>query len=510
VCGIGFLIDTRIASEKNTIFCRGRAFPIGKERRPELKGKIVSATGMLSRLLVVSLFLVMSLSPRDVSGAGLKEQVFEATLSNGLKVILLENHKAPLVSFQVWYRVGSRDEAWGRTGISHLIEHLMFKGTEKLSADRFTGAIEENGGDYNAFTSQDFTAYFENIRADRIGILLELEADRMQNLLFREEGFRTERMVVMEERRLRTDDSPQAYLLEQLEATAFQAQPYHWPTVGWMEDLTRITLEDVKSYYITHYTPSNAFLVVVGDFKKEELYPGIERVFGTIPKGPMIDRLRYQDPPQTGERRIIVKKEAQLPAVIMGYHVPNLRDPDSYVLEVIETVLSGGKSSRFYERLVRKERLVISTDSQNPLASMDSDLFLISAEPLPGKERAEVEKVLDEEMERLRKEPVGEHELEKAKNQLESAFIFGQDSLFSRGMLLASYEIALDWKEVDKYVPSIRKVSAEDIQRVANRYLIPENRTVGILIPLPTKKGKPAPEGALIKEKIIRNSGENT
>ena len=438
------------------------------------------------------------------SEAGLKDQVFETVLSNGLKVILLENHKAPLVTFHVWYRVGSRNEAWGKTGLSHMLEHMMFKGTKKIGPEEFSRIIQENGGNYNAFTSHDYTAYFENLSADRVQVAIDLEADRMQNLLLREEDFRTERMVVMEERRLRTEDNPQAVLIEQIMATAFEIHPYHWPIIGWMEDIARFTLEDLKAYYKTYYNPINAFLVVVGDFKKEELLPKIEKAFGSYPKGVAPIQDRDKDPAQIGERRIFVKKEAQLPFLVMGYHVPNLREQDSYVLEVIATILSGGKSSRLYQSLVREKRLVLSADADHSLISRDPNLFTLSADLLPGKEVAEVEKAFDQEIERLQKEPVGEQELEKAKNQIEASFIFGQDSIFNQAMLLAHHEIALSWKAIDDYIPSIRKVTPEDIQRVAKKYLIQDNRTVGILIPLPPKEGKPLPTEPSVKERMIR------
>ena len=434
----------------------------------------------------------------------MKENVFETVLPNGLKVIFLENHKAPLVTFQVWYRVGSRNEPWGKTGLSHMLEHMMFKGTERVGPEEFSRTIQENGGNDNAFTSYDYTAYFENLNADRVQVAIDLESDRMQNLLLREHDFQTERMVVMEERRLRTEDNPQAVLIEQVMATAFQIQPYRWPIIGWMEDIARFTLEDLKTYYKTYYNPVNTFLVVVGDFKKEELLPRIEKAFGSYPKGVAPTQDKDKDAPQIGERRIFVKKEAQLPFLVMGYHVPNFREPDSYVLEIIATILSGGKSSRLYQSLVREKRLVLSADADHSLISLDPSLFTLSADLLPGKEVAQVEKAIDQEVERLQKELVGQQELEKAKNQLEASFIYAQDSLFYQAMLLARHEIAVSWRTIDDYLPSIRKVSPEDIQRVAKKYLTPDNRTVGILIPLPPKEGKPAPAGGLIKEHVVR------
>ena len=448
--------------------------------------------------------LLSSFSSVTVSEAGLRENVFEKILSNGLKVILLENHKAPVITSQVWYRVGSRNEKWGKTGLSHMLEHMMFKGTEKISGSEFSRIIKENGGKDNAFTSQDFTAYFENLSKDRAQVSLDLESDRMQNLVLQEKDFHTERMVVMEERRLRTEDNPQAYLLEQVRVTAFQLQPYHWPTIGWMEDIERFTLEDLKAYYRSYYNPANAFLVVVGDFKREDLLPMIEKAFGAEVKGIVPNQEKYIDPPQSGERRVLLKREAQLPFLIMGFHVPNLRKPDSYVLEVIAALLSGGKSSRFYNSLIREKRLVLDAEADNPLLSQDPDLFLISAEVLPGKETTEVEKALDRELERLRREPAGERELEKAKNQLEAAFIMGRDSLFFQAMLLARYEIALDWRRIDDYLPSIRKITPKDIARVAKEYLIPDNRTLGILMPIPPKGGKALSSEFSIKTRIVR------
>lgn len=465
----------------------------------KLSQKAKSMGRMIFPLLLLFFFLFIPFSE-----AGLREQVLEKVLPNGLKVILLENHKAPLVTFQIWYRVGSRNEAWGKTGLSHMLEHMMFKGTEKIGPEEFSRIIQENGGNDNAFTSRDYTAYFENLSSDRIQVAIDLESDRMQNLLLREEDFQTERMVVMEERRLRTEDNPSAYLSEQLEATAFQIHPYHWPIIGWMEDIARFTLEGLKAYYQTYYNPANAFLVVVGDFKKEDLLPKIEKAFGSIPKGVPPNQERDRDPPQTGERRIFVKKEAQLPSLVMGYHVPNLRERDSYVLEVIATILSGGKSSRLYQSLVREKRLVLDADADHSLLSRDPSLFYLSADLLPGKEVSEVEKALEQEVERLKREPMGERELEKVKNQLEAFFVFGQDSIFNQAMLLARHEIALNWRAIDDYIPSIRKVTQEDIQRVAKQYLIPDNRTVGILIPLPPKEEKVAPSGSSVKERIVR------
>lgn len=461
-------------------------------------------TGRTTKWRIVCSFLLLSFFLTSPAEARLKERVFEKVLPNGLKVILLENHKAPVVTFQVWYRVGSRNEEHGKTGLSHLLEHMMFKGTERVGPEEFSRIIQENGGRFNAFTSYDFTAYFENLSADRIHVALDLESDRMENLVLQEEDFDTERKVVMEERRLRTEDNPKAYLTEQLAATAFHHHPYGWPIIGWMEDLARLELKDVKAYYKTYYNPVNAFVVAVGDFKTEDLLPRIESTFGSIPKGAAPNQERPIEPPQTGERRIIVKREAQLPYVILAFRVPNFRKHDSYVLEVIATILSRGRSSRFYQRLVREKHLAFSTEADHSLLSRDPGLFLIAVEPLPGRGTEEVEKALDEELVRLREDLVDEQELEKAKNQLEASNTFGQDSLFYQAMLLAQYEIVDSWRRIDDYLPSIRRVSSEDVRRVVRRYLTPDNRTVGILMPLPYKEGKPTPEEFSIKRKMVR------
>jgi zinc protease len=459
------------------------------------------------RTVVARMFIVLTISwlwSVPYSWAGISEGVHEKILPNGLKVLLMENHKAPVVTFQIWYRVGSRNEAWGKTGLSHMLEHMMFKGTEKRGPEEFSRIIQENGGNDNAFTSNDYTAYFTNISAERIRIPMELESDRMSALKLRNEDFQTERMVVMEERRLRTEDNPQAFLMEQIEATAFQIQPYHWPVIGWMEDIKSFTIEDLKLHHSIYYSPANAFLVVVGDFKKEELLPLIEKAFGGIPGGRAPDQKRGREEPQVGERRVFVKKEAQLPSIVMGYHVPNLNEPDGYTLEVMEGILSTGISSRLHQKLVREKRLCLAVDADYSLVSRDPGLFYLSAELLPGKEVTEVEKALNDEIERLQKELVQPEELQKAKNQLEASFIYGQDSLFYQAMLLAQHEIVSGWKKIDDYIPSILKVSSADVMRVAKQYLVKDNRTVGVLVPVPPGEGKASSPGLPGKERLTR------
>jgi zinc protease len=460
----------------------------------------------LRRFFLFSLLVLASVSISAVGDPAqlMNLQVEEFTLQNGMMFLVVERHAMPQVACRLAVRAGSALEAQGKTGIAHMLEHMMFKGTHKVSPEEFSRIIQEHGGNDNAFTSRDSTAYFENLSADNVHIPIELESDRMQNLVLREGDFSTERMVVMEERRLRTEDNPQEYLVEQMDATAFQIHPYHWPVVGWMEDIRRFTLEDLRAYYKTYYNTVNAFIVAAGDIKVEELLPAIERAFGSIPKGKAPEQDKGSEEPQKGERRIFVKREAQLPSIVIGYHIPNLLNHDGYVLEVIEAILSGGKSSRLHKKLVYEKELVLAIDAENSLLSRDPGLFYLSAELLPGKEVAEVEKALDEEIERIQNEEVSERELEKVKNQLEASFVYGQDSLFLQAMLIAQYEIAFNWRAIDNYLPSIRKVTPQDIVRVAKQYLIPDNRTIGILEPLAQRKGRPIPQGVSVPGRMVR------
>ncbi|MGB3222391.1 MAG: pitrilysin family protein [Desulforhopalus sp.] len=439
---------------------------------------------------------------RPAIGAEIFDNVTKIRLDNGLNVILMENHISPVVTFQIWYHAGSRKDTWGKTGLAHVFEHMMFKGTKKYSGEDFTRLIQSQGGNFNAFTSYDFAGYFENMMADRIDIAMKLEADRMQYLVLRPEDFQTEVKVVMEERRMRVEDNPQAYLSEQTQAIAFQAQPYHWPIIGWMDDLKRLKIEDMQRHYDLYYRPTNGFIVVVGDFQTDDMIEKIRKLFGNIPSKEQPPLIKYHDPPQRGERRVNVHTYAELPYIMIGYHVPNLKNnpDDAYVLEVIASILSAGKSSRLYKNLILEEQLALSATAYNSLLSVDPDLFSLAAEPLPDVKPDRLEDALIYQLERLKTEPVPERQLQKAKNQLETSFIYSQDSAFYQGMLLARYEIATRWEDIRNYVPAIRKVNAEMIQRVARKYFVKENSTVGILYPKERSQEK--------GEEVTYNSGE--
>jgi zinc protease len=413
--------------------------------------------------------------------------VTEKVLPNGLKVLLKEEHKAPVVTFQIWYKVGSRNEKLGTTGMSHLLEHMMFKGTKNNGPKTFSQTVQRNGGNDNAFTSRDYTAYFENFASDRIGISLDLESDRMQNLLVEPKEFLSEREVVKEERRMRTEDDPVNLMVEQMMSVAFSAHPYQWPVIGWMEDINSITRDDLYNHYRTYYAPNNATIVVVGDFDTKTLLPMIEKYFGAIPKGPAVNKVSAVEPKHLGERRVIVKKQAELPAVFAGYNVPTLKHPDSYALEVLQGVLSSGKSSRLYKSLVYEKQLALYAGGDYDNISADPNLFSVYAGVMPGKTTEEVEKALYAEIDKLKSEPITDEELQKAKNQIEASFIMGQDSIFYRAMLLGQFETVANWKLLETYVENIRAVTKKDVMRVTQEYFNEDNRTVGILIPVKEK-----------------------
>ncbi len=432
----------------------------------------------------------LSLSPHLLLAEEKNWQVTQETLPNGLQVVMLEDHRAPVVTLQVWYKVGSRNERTGITGISHLLEHIMFRGTPKYGQGEFSRLVQDKGGSHNAFTSDDQTVYFENIASSHLDLLLELEADRMANLTLDEASFSAERKIVMEERRLRTADEPAADLYEQVSAAAYTAHPYGWPVVGWMSDLENMTLVDVKAYRQLFYAPSNAILVVAGDISPETLLPKIKATFGAIPAGKPTPKVTSEEPPQRGERRVTLKRPASLPLYVAAYHVPNLKSEDSFPLALLSVVLAGGRSSRLQSSLVERKALALGADASYDQSSQDPSLFTLSMRLAPGKRVQDAERALYQEVELLKRKRVSPKELNRAKNLVESSFVYGQDSLFYRAMQLGEYASLGNWALIHKFIPGIRAVSAADLQRVAKTYLGEDNRTVGILIP----EGKPIRE----------------
>ena len=442
----------------------------------------------MRRAIATAWTVLLIILAQGLAGAQITTRVMESVLENGLKVLLLEEHKAPVVTVHVWYRVGARNEQPGTTGLSHFLEHMMFKGTSKLGAGQFSKAVQKNGGRDNAFTSDDYTGYFETFASDRFELALGLEADRMRGLLLDPKEVESEKKVVMEERRLRTEDDPVSALREAMGAVAFGVHPYRQPVIGWMSDIAALTREDLVHHYNTYYVPNNAVLIVVGDFKSDEVLPKVQRLLGSIARSPEPPRVRAVEPEQRGERRLVLKKEAELPFVFMGYHVPDLKHPDNFALEVLAYILSGGKSARIYKSLVYEKQLALFAGGGYDRESIDPNLFPLYASVMPGKTPEEVERALTAEIERVKSDPVPDRELEKAKNQIEAGFLLGQDSVFNLARQLAEYEIVAGWRAWEAYLPGIRAVKAEDLQRVAKAYLTPDNRTVAVLVPTKTQK----------------------
>jgi len=286
----------------------------------------------------------------------------EYKLKNDLKVILVEDHKAPVVVFQIWYKVGSRMEHVGNTGLSHLLEHMMFKGTKNMAKGEFSKIVAKNGGNENAFTSRDYTAYYEKFSSDRLPLSFKLESDRMQNMIIDPKEFLLERDVVKEERRSRYEDDPDGALYEAVNSIAFKVHPYRNPTIGWMTDIGQLTREDLEYHYRKYYQPSNATIVVVGDFNKDEAIKQIRTYFESIPAGPPIEEKNILEPPQKGEKRVVVKKDVKLKSLFIAYHVPNYSDKDGYALDVLSQVLFAGKSSRMYQEFVKNKKMAIGID----------------------------------------------------------------------------------------------------------------------------------------------------
>ena len=436
----------------------------------------------MTRLTLVVALVWVLVVPLTADAA---DTVQATTLENGLRVLILEDHRSPIISFQVWYRVGARNEARGATGIAHFLEHLMFKGTPTVGPREFARIVEQNGGRNNAFTTHDVTSYFVNIAADKLDLVARLDADRMRNLLLDPREINSEREVIIEERRTRTEDDPGGFLGEEVSSVAFKAHPYGVPVIGWAEDIKRITPEEIRAFYKAYYTPNNALVVLVGDVNAREALATIRKHFGPIPRGPEPPAMTAVEPPQNGERRVTVLKEAQLPIVYVGYHVPNQQSNDAPALEMLSAILSGGRASRLYKRLVYERQLALEAGGDFSYFSFDPNLFWFWGTPLPGQTPETMEKALIEEMERFKKEPVTDEELTRAKNQVESAFVFEEDSVHRRATLLARFELIGGYALMTQYVDRLRAVTAADVTRVAQAYFQDYRKSVGILLPRP-------------------------
>lgn len=415
---------------------------------------------------------------------------FETTLSNGMKVIVKEDHRAPSVVHMVWYRVGAMDEVDGTSGVAHLLEHMMFKGTKKVGPGEFNKRVAAAGGRDNAFTSYDYTAYFQQVPKEALGRMMALEADRMANLEVTEEGFRKEIEVVKEERRLRTDDKPRSLVGEQLMATAFQAHPYRRPVIGWMSDLDNMTAQDARDWYHRWYEPNNATLVVVGDVDHDTVFKEAAATYGHVKAHPLPVRKPLVEPAQTGPRRTVVKAPADLPYVALAWHVPTLRDVhkdgDFYALQVLAAVLDGYDGARLAKNLVRGSRVAVSAGAGYDGTARGESLFVLDGAPAPGKTVADVEAALRAEITRIQQDGVSEDELRRVKAQAVAGQVYKRDSLMGQAMEIGMAEmVGLSWRDDAEMLARIRAVTPAEVQAVARKYFSDDGLTVAELDPLP-------------------------
>jgi len=416
---------------------------------------------------------------------------YEYQLDNGLKLIVREDHRAPTVVTQVWYKVGGSYESNGLTGISHALEHMMFRGTPRYPKDEFSRLIAINGGDQNAFTAGDFTAYYQELEAYRLKLCFELEADRMQNLSLNEEDFLQEIKVVMEERRLRVEDNPEALARERLLAAAHISNPYHHPTIGWMDDIQNLKIEDLRRWYKTWYAPNNAIVVVVGDVKAEEVLKYAKTYFGPL-SSIVIPKLkpRIESRP-LGKKRVQLTLNATVPRLFMSYNVPSIKtasDPkEPYALLVLMLALDGGNSSRFSKELVRRQAIVAGVSTNYNPFSLHETLMTFSGMPTEKHTLQELEEAFLNQIARLQAEPLSPEELRRIKTNAIAEHVYSCDSMSDQALEIGMLEaVGLSWQVADNYPAQIQAVTANDVQKVAQKYLLPERQTVVELTPLKT------------------------
>ena len=408
--------------------------------------------------------------------------VLETVLGNGLKVLIQEVHIAPVVSFMVWYKVGSRNESTGVTGISHLLEHMMFKGTPRYGRGEIARVLQRNGASFNAGTSLDYTNYYEVLAADRLELAMEIEADRMANASIPEEEHRLEMTVVRSELE-RNEDNPHRVLYREMFAQAFKAHPYHWPTIGWRSDVEAIRTEQIREYYKRHYMPNNAIAVVVGDVERERALALAEKHFGGLAAGPLPPPVVTVEPPQQGERRFKIRKPGDTRYLMVAYPIPALLHQDNYALDLLGIILGHGKTSRLYQALV-EGKLATDAEAANETAR-DPFLFIAEATAAPGVTLELLEGSLLGQVDRLRSEPPSPIELGRAKKQIQASFVYSKDSIRSLAQQLGYYETVGSYKYLDTYLDRIAGICAEDVSRVARGYLGEDSRTVGLYEPIP-------------------------
>jgi len=420
-----------------------------------------------------------------------KPLTHEYKLDNGLKLIVREDHRAPLASVQIWYKVGGSYEPNGISGISHALEHMMFRGTTKYPDGELTRLIAVNGGDQNAFTASDFTAYHQELSIDQIPLCLELEADRMVNLVLKNDAFEQEIKVVKEERRLRYDDNPDNLTDERLDAAAFLSSPYHQPNIGWMHDLEVMTIDDIKKWYQEWYAPNNATVVIVGDVNPEKMHDLVKTHFGPLPAKTLPILKPRPEVTPLGTRQLVVETKASVSRLWMAYNVPSVLtatdSSEAYALLTLLIALDGGDSSRFSQQLVRGQAIAADIHSSyNPFMRHDT-LLSFSAIPTETHSIQALEEAFLQEVKRLQQEPLSPEELNRVKTNVIAQHVFSHDAMDDQALMLGMMEsLGLSWQLSDTYPDEIQKVTAEDVQKVAQKYLIPKRYTRAELIPLTT------------------------
>ena len=443
---------------------------------------------MRSYLLRISFLFLMLV---QLSWAGGKDQTdtHEFQLSNGLKLIVREDHRAPTVAHMVWYRAGSMDEINGRTGVAHVLEHMMFKGTDKVKSGEFSRLVAAVGGRENAFTSRDYTAYFQQVEKSKLDEVIKLEADRMSNLNFDDAEFLKEIQVVMEERRLRTEDNPSSLLNESLMATAYMSSPYRHPVVGWMNDLQNMKASDARDWYRAWYKPNNATVVITGDVDAKKVLAIVEKYYGAVAAQELPARKPQVEPTQKGMKQVQVKAAADSAQLAMAWKVPRLEpgkldDPEPYALELLTAVLDGYDNARLNRVLVKQEKVVNDVGVGYDMVSRGPELFLISATMAKGKTVSQAEASIRKALNELKQKGILESELKRIKVRILSDQIYKRDSIFGQAMEIGSTEMAgFSWKDIDYMLERMQTITPEQVQAVAKKYLIDEGLTIAVLDP---------------------------
>lgn len=412
-----------------------------------------------------------------------QDAVQTTTLANGMKILVQEDHSIPNVALYFFFKVGSRNERPGITGLSHFFEHMMFNGAKKYGPKEFDNQLEKAGGSNNAYTSEDITVYTDFVSSSALDLIFDLEGDRIRDLALDPKIVESERGVVYSERRTSLENNNNRLLGEQLRAAAYTAHPYQWEVIGWPSDIEGWTIEDLRAYFSMGYAPNNCVLVAVGDTTLAQIAALGKKYLESIPRREPPPPVRTKEPEQKGERRVIVSKPAQQPLFRAAFHIPEARHADMAALDVLSAVLSSGQSSRLYSRLVDRDQLVLSVNA-SPEANLDPGLFMLSMQIRPGGDVAKAEAALWEEMERVKTAAVTDKELQRAKNQLLTSHYQQMKSISSRADGIGTYDVIFgDYRKFFTVDKELAAVTAADVQRVAQKYLTEKNRTVAILRP---------------------------